>query len=317
MLKTIPVYVIDGLLESGKTTFIKDTITSDDFFKKGVTLILSGEEGEVEYEQSFLDKYNCVVKYFDSQEEFTSINLLKIVNEIKPSRIVVELNGMWDLSLIEFPMNFKVYQFITFINFETFPIYFANELRQSFLDSAKASDVVVFINVKTELDREKLETYSASFRLTNQNAQYMVMDEEFRLTDAFELVLPYDIDADIVKIEDNDYGIWYIDSFDRKELYNEKVVEFNAMVFMSNKLPKNTFIAGRLAMTCCSNDIQLYGHLCINNAKERLKDRDFVHIIATMRYEYSEQYQELECVLYPISIKKIKPLKDPVLDLTK
>ena len=59
MLKTIPVYVIDGLLESGKTTFIKDTITSDDFFKKGITLILSGEEGEVEYEQSFLDKYNC------------------------------------------------------------------------------------------------------------------------------------------------------------------------------------------------------------------------------------------------------------------
>ena len=63
MLKQIPVYVIDGLLESGKTTFIKDTITSDDFFKKGTTLILSGEEGEVEYEQSFLDKYNCVVKY--------------------------------------------------------------------------------------------------------------------------------------------------------------------------------------------------------------------------------------------------------------
>ena len=29
---------------AGKTTFIKDTIRSDDFFKKGTTLILSGEE---------------------------------------------------------------------------------------------------------------------------------------------------------------------------------------------------------------------------------------------------------------------------------
>ena len=47
-MKTIPTYVIDGLLESGKTTFIKDTIMSDDFFKKGVTLILSGEEGIAE-----------------------------------------------------------------------------------------------------------------------------------------------------------------------------------------------------------------------------------------------------------------------------
>lgn len=316
MLKTIPVYVIDGLLESGKTTFIKDTITSDDFFKKGITLILSGEEGEVEYEQSFLDKYNCVVKYFDNQEDFTSINLLKIVNEIKPSRIVVELNGMWDLSLIEFPMNFKVYQFITFINFDTFEIYFAN-MRQKFLDMVKQSDVVVFINAIDDNDKEKLESYSASFRLTNQNAQYMIMDDQGRLFDAFKVVLPYDINADIIQIKDDDYGIWYIDTFDNKAAYQGKVVEFNAMVVMSSKLPKNTFIAGRLAMTCCDNDIQLYGHLCVNNSKEKLKDRDFVHVIATVNYQYSQEYNEEECVLYPVSIKKIKPLENPVLDLTK
>ena len=52
-MKQIPVYVISGLLESGKTTFIKDTIASDDFFTKGKTLVLSGEEGEVEYEKEF------------------------------------------------------------------------------------------------------------------------------------------------------------------------------------------------------------------------------------------------------------------------
>ena len=316
MLKSIPVYVIDGLLESGKTTFIKDTIRSDDFFKKGTTLILSGEEGEIEYEQSFLDQYNCVVKYFDNQEEFTSLNLSKIVSELKPSRIVVELNGMWDLSLIEFPVNFKVYQFITFINFDTFEIYFAN-MRQKFLDMVKQSDVTVFINVKDENDKEKLESYSASFRLTNQNCQYMIMDEQGRLFDAFKIVLPYDINADVIKIKDDDYGIWYIDTFDNKEAYQEKVVEFNAMVVMSNKLPKNTFIAGRLAMTCCDNDIQLYGHLCINNSKEKIKDRDFVHIIAKVKYQYSAEYNEEECVLYPISITKIAPLANPVLDLTK
>ena len=114
MLKPIPVYVIDGLLESGKTTFIKDTIASDDFFKKGKTLVLSGEEGEVEYDEAFLKKYNTIVKYFDDQEEFTALNLQKIVNEVRPQRIVIELNGMWDLSLIEFPNTFKVYQFINF-----------------------------------------------------------------------------------------------------------------------------------------------------------------------------------------------------------
>jgi uncharacterized membrane protein YcgQ (UPF0703/DUF1980 family) len=70
-------------------------------------------------------------------------------------------------------------------------------------------------------------------------------------------------------------------------------------------------------MTCCSDDIQLYGHLCVNNSKIKLKDRCWIHLIATMHYQYSEQYQEEECVLYPVSIELTKPLKNPVLDLTK
>ena len=260
-MKTIPTYVIDGLLESGKTTFIKDTIMSDDFFKKGVTLILSGEEGIEEYDDEFLQKYNTVVKYFDSQDEFSSLKIAEIISNVKPSRVVIELNGMWDLSKIEFPVTLKVYQFITFINFETFPIYFAN-MRQNFLDMVKQSEVVVFINVNED-DKEKLESYSASFRLTNQNAQYMIMDRQGRLSDAFKVVLPYDLSDDIVKINDEHYGIFYIDTFDNKEAYEGKIVDFNAMVVMSNKLPANTFIAGRLAMTCCDNDIQLYGHFHI------------------------------------------------------
>lgn len=314
-MKQIPVYVISGLLESGKTTFIKDTIASDDFFTKGKTLVLSGEEGEVEYEKEFLEKYNTIVKYFDDQDEFTALQLQKIVNEIRPDRIVIELNGMWDVSKVEFPATFKVYQFINFINFTTFPIYFAN-MRQKFLDVVKLSDVVVFINVNEE-QKEQLEGYSSSFKLTNSNAQFMIMDEQGRLFDAFKITLPYNLDDDIVKINNEDYGIWYIDSFDHKQDYEGKTVEFDAMVVMSNKLPKNTFIAGRLAMTCCSDDIQLYGHLCVNNSKIKLKDRCWIHLIATMHYQYSEQYQEEECVLYPVSIELTKPLKNPVLDLTK
>ena len=315
MLQTIPVYVIAGFLESGKTTFIKDTIASDDFFEKGKTLVLSCEEGEVEYDEEFLTNYNCVVKYFDDQDDFTSTKILEIVNEVRPQRVVVELNGMWDINKVEFPVTFKVYQFINFINYDTFPIYFAN-MRQKFLDVVKVSDVVVFINIKDE-DSEQLEGYSSSFKLTNSNAQFMKMDEKGMLTDAFKATLPYDLDADVIQIQDDDYGTWYIDSFDHKENYEGKTVEMNVMVVMSNKLPKNTFVAGRLAMTCCSDDIQLYGHLCVNNSKVKLKDRCWIHLIATMHYEYSTQYNEEECVLYPVSIEVIKPLKNPVLDLTK
>ena len=315
MLKTIPVYIIAGLLESGKTTFIKSTIASDDFFQKGKTLVLSGEEGEIEYDEQFLKKYNTTVKYFEKQEDFNSLNLQKIVNETQPQRIVIELNGMWDLTAIEFPSIFKIYQFINFINFTTFPIYFLN-MRQKYLDVVKQSDVVVFINV-FEKDKEKLESYSSSFKLTNSNAQYMVMDENGNLSDAFKVELPYDLNAPIIQIQNDDYGIWYIDSFDHKEDYEGKVVEMNVMVILSNKLPKNTFVAGRLVMTCCSNDIQLYGHLCNNTLNMKLKDRSWIHLVAKMHYQFSNQYQEDECVLTPISMEKIEPLENAVLDLTK
>ena len=49
MLKNIPTFVINGILESGKTTFIKDTIVNDDFKDNGTSLILACEEGMEEY----------------------------------------------------------------------------------------------------------------------------------------------------------------------------------------------------------------------------------------------------------------------------
>ena len=70
-------------------------------------------------------------------------------------------------------------------------------------------------------------------------------------------------------------------------------------------------------MNCCSDDIQLFGHLCLNNKKVKLKDRSFINLVAKIKFEWSEQYQEEECVLYPVSIELTKPLKNPVLDLTK
>lgn len=315
MPKNLPVYIIDGMLESGKTTFIKETITADDFYKKGKTLVLACEDGEVEYDKEFLEKYNTVVKYFQDQTEFTSLALSKIVDEINPQRVVIELNGMWNINQVEFPTYFKIYQFINFINFSTFPIYFAN-MRQLFLDVVKQADVVVFINVNED-QKEELETYSSSFKLTNSKANFMIMDTQGRLTDAFKMVLPFDVNADVIKIENDDYGIWYIDTFENRDTYQGKIVEFNAMVIMSDTLPKGTFVAGRLAMTCCSNDIQLYGHLCLSSLNKKLKDRSWIHLKAKVSYEFSEQYKEIECLLDPISIETIPALENPVLDLTK
>ena len=43
---TTPVYICTGFLDSGKTTFIKDTLMKQEWIEEGPTLLLQCEEGE-------------------------------------------------------------------------------------------------------------------------------------------------------------------------------------------------------------------------------------------------------------------------------
>ena len=61
----MPVYLIWGFLESGKTSFIKDTLNQEYFADGERTMILSFEEGEEEYEKEFLEEINSFVLQID------------------------------------------------------------------------------------------------------------------------------------------------------------------------------------------------------------------------------------------------------------
>ena len=314
-MKPIPTYVVFGLLESGKTSFIKHTIAVDSSYEKSHTLIISGEEGEVEYNQEFLKKYNCEVMYVNTLEQFNDKATHNEIRRRNPNRIIIELNGMWDINLVEYAGFLEIYQMINLINFETFPIYFPN-MRQRFIDQIKQAFIVIFNRVGGDLS--VLAPYASSFKLSNNRARYLEMDDKYELQEAFEVELPYNLDDDIVKIDNNDFGIFYMDTFDHRKKYVGKVVDFNAMVVLSKSLPQGTFIAGRYAMTCCSNDIQLYGFLAYNSAPFKLKDRMWVHIVGELREEHDEEYDEDEIVVYPMSISQtVPPSENEVLDLTK
>ena len=45
----MPLFLINGFLEAGKTQFIKFTLTQDYFQTEGKTLLIVCEEGEEEY----------------------------------------------------------------------------------------------------------------------------------------------------------------------------------------------------------------------------------------------------------------------------
>ena len=95
----IPVYIFNGFLESGKTQFIKDTLLDPGFTENEKSLIIACEDGEEEYDQDFLEQTNSVLLQIDSKEEFNGAALKKAAMKEKPDRIIMEYNGMWEISL--------------------------------------------------------------------------------------------------------------------------------------------------------------------------------------------------------------------------
>ena len=66
----VPVYVFTGFLDSGKTTLLKDTLSSPDFETER-TLIILCEEGDEEYDEQFLSANGAYVVTVESQEKLS------------------------------------------------------------------------------------------------------------------------------------------------------------------------------------------------------------------------------------------------------
>ena len=181
-------------------------------------------------------------------------------------------------------------------------------------DVIQKSHVVAFINCNDKVSQ--LEPYKSALKMINANAQFMVLNKNMIAEDAFVEPLPYDVNKDIIEIEPSDFGTFYIDTFDHKDNYENKVLSFTGQIFLSDKLPKNTFIVGRKVMNCCADDIQLCGFLVKSFLNKKIKDQSFIKIIAKSKYEYSMEYNEMELVLDPIDIIQVNDLDNEVLDLT-
>ena len=57
-MQQIPVYLINGFLESGKTLFLQDVLMGGDFDDGQPGLLILCEEGEEEYDEKALSDMN-------------------------------------------------------------------------------------------------------------------------------------------------------------------------------------------------------------------------------------------------------------------
>ena len=90
------VYLFTGFLESGKSSFIQDTLLEQGFGEDEKTLIIACEEGEVVYDFPALEKENASVEFIENEEDLNYETLLHLHQKYQPTQVMIEYNGMWD-----------------------------------------------------------------------------------------------------------------------------------------------------------------------------------------------------------------------------
>ena len=223
-------------------------------------------------------------------------------------RVLIEWNGMWNQDDFRIPEDWTVYQQITIIDMSTFELYVKN--MKSLLAAMVRNSEMVICNRCDGI--EDLERYKRMLKSMNTRCDIIFEDESGEISELSEEDLPYDLKADVVEISPEAYGIWYIDCMDKPDRYKDKVVEFTAMVLKSPEFPRNYFVPGRLAMTCCADDMTFLGYICKAKEARNLETKQWVKVRARIAVEYWQDYGGEGPVLYAESVIPAKPIEDVV-----
>jgi len=288
--KEIPVYLFTGFLEAGKTRLIQETMEDKRFNAGEPTLILLCEEGVEELDLSAFPSKNVQLVTVDDVSELTPEYLSKLEKLYKAERVMVEYNGMWMLDAFynALPENWLVYQEFMMADATTFLQYNAN-MRQQMVDKLQSCEVIVFNRYNESIDKNELHKI---VRASSRKAAigYEHDDGTFEQDD-IEDPLPYDLDADVVEIEDNDYAIFYRDLSEEMDKYIGKTLAFKGIVARDKALPDTQFVIGRHVMTCCEADITYRGLAVVAKEPAPVNTRDWLYVKATVVLEYSKVYR--------------------------
>ena len=294
----IPVYLVVGFLDGGKTNFING-ILEDGFSKNDQTLLLCCEEGDEEYNEKFLK--NVTVVTVDDQAQLTCSFLKDCEKKHRPKQVLIEYNGMWPLTpLYEnvLPANWVLYQIMCFVEGGSFDLY-ARNMGQLMMEKITQADLIVF-NRCTEETRDALR--KRNLRMVNRRADiYLEMEdgssEDYNNGDT----CPFDLTPEVLDIPDEDFGIWYVDVMDHPERYAGHLVHMKLVMCHSKKYP-GIDCPGRFAMVCCENDVQFLGIIARGEGLDQYKNHDWIEITGRMAVEEHPAYQGKGPVLNVVAI---------------
>ena len=294
----IPVYLVAGFLDGGKTNFING-ILEDGFARQDRTLLICCEEGEEEYNPKALD--NVTVVTVEDEEDLKCSQLKAWEKQYKPKQVLIEYNGMWQMERLYrdvLPANWVLYQIMTFVQASTFELY-AKNMGQLMMEKITNADLLVFNRCTEEL---KATLRSRNLRMVNRRADIYLEDnagnsEDYNNDDT----CPFDLDQELIDIPDDDFGVWYVDVMDHPDRWAGKMVHMKLIMCHSKKYP-GIHCPGRFAMVCCENDVQFLGLIAKGRDLNQYQNRDWIEVTARMAVETHEAYQGKGPVMHVISI---------------
>ena len=278
-----PVYVFTGFLDAGKTTLIKDTL-NDPQFMEGVsrTLIVCLEQGEVSYDEKWLEEHHTNIEYIDDVSSLTAEKMHELDTIYHPSQVFIEWNGtvaLPDLILNQMPDFWPLVQILTPVDAETFSS-FMGPLRQMMYEQIRYSDTVICNRCTPDTSGSMLR---GNIKAINRRAQIYYEGSFGEPVELKDGGLPFDISADVIDIKDDDYGLWYMDALDHPDSYDGKKIILRGYYAERLKGYKQSIIMGRRAMVCCSQDTSLCGITVTGIKVEELTPEMWIEVEGTLK----------------------------------
>lgn len=284
MIKT---YFINGFLDAGKTSFIKNLFEQDYFNTGERTLLLLCEEGEEEYDVELFQSKNVYIAEIEDEQDFNPKYITEIEKNIKPARVIVEFNGMWMRKGLQFPWYWNPPIEIAIINAETFEMYSKN-MKALVSEQVRTASMAVFNRCDGMTD--KLPSYRRNMKAVNTGIDVVFKDKDGEMNSRFDEDLPYDISKDEIEITDDTFALFYLDTMENVERYLGKHIKLSGMVMKRQEENPNTMVIGRFVMTCCAEDISMFGFICDFEENTGLELDDWIAVSATVEKDYAEKY---------------------------
>lgn len=303
------IYLFTGFLDSGKSTFINDTITTTDFCDGEKSLLIVSEEGEVEYNQEQIESFNCDIVYVSNEDEWTYDFFQQLKEKYNPTQVLIEVNGMFNVDkIIECPKpeEWDVVQVLTTINAQTFALYMQN-MRSLIYQHVVHTDLLIFNRIDDSIKKSFLRN---NIKAINASCQIIYEKEDGTVNTLDDDELPFDTSANELTILDHDFGLFCMDALDHPDKYKGKIVTLKGKFIGRDKQLEDGFVLGRQAMVCCEEDTSLIGMVCEHPVAKQLIPNEWVQVKGKIAVEYDSELGGDTCILKVDELKVVPPLEN-------